>query len=117
MSISDILHKQWADYPRVHATRANFVVHLLTAPVFMGGTVAFFWGFCAVSVTLSVAGLLAMIGAVAAQAWGHKKEGQPPAPFTSRTNAFARIILEQWVTFPRYVLHCALRLGAPRRQA
>lgn len=117
MFIPDILRTQWADYSRVHANRANFVVHLLTAPVFMAGTVAFFWGFCALSISLSLAGLLAMMGAIAAQGWGHKKESEPPAPFTSRANAFARIILEQWVTFPRYVLYRALRLGSNRRQA
>lgn len=112
MSISNILHTQWADYSRIHANRANFIVHLMTAPVFMGGTVAFFWSFCALSLTLSLVGFFAMIAAIAAQGWSHKKEANAPAPFTSRGNAFARIILEQWITFPRYVayrLWCALR--------
>jgi len=105
MPIQQILRTQWADYSRVHASGANFVVHLLTAPVFMAGTIAFFWGFCALSATLSLAGIAAMMAAVAAQAWGHKKESNPPAPFTSRSNAVARIFFEQWVTFPRYVAH------------
>lgn len=113
MSISSILQTQWADYSRIHANRANFLVHLMTAPIFMGGTVAFFWGFCALSLTLSVAGLFAMIVAIAAQGWSHKKERNAPAPFTSRANAFARIILEQWITFPRYV---AYRLWRVMRQ-
>src|SRR5690606_3232582 len=93
----------------------QFVVHMLTTPVFMAGTVAFFWGFCALSIALSLTGLLAMTAAIAAQAWSHKKESEVPVPFASRTAAFARIILEQWVTFPRYVAHrtsLALRCGS-----
>ncbi|HLT99799.1 MAG TPA: terminase [Burkholderiaceae bacterium] len=109
MSLTHILRTQWADYSRVHANGANLMVHALTAPVFMAGTVVFFWGFCALSPLLSLGGVFAMIVAVVAQGWGHKKESQPPAPFTSRGNAIARIFLEQWVTFPRYVVHCSTR--------
>ncbi|HLU00164.1 MAG TPA: terminase [Burkholderiaceae bacterium] len=112
MSFLQLLRTQWADYPHVHANGTNLLVHLLTAPVFMAGTVAFFWGFCALSITLSAVGLIAMVAAIMAQGWGHTHEARPPAPFTGRANAFARIFLEQWVTFPRYI---AYRLGRALR--
>lgn len=105
MSIPSVLSTQWTGYSLVHANRANFVVHLVTVPIFMAGTVAFFWGLFAWSALVSLAGIFAMMAALAAQGWGHRQEANPPAPFTSRANAFARIMLEQWVTFPRYVLH------------
>lgn len=102
MSISSILREQWSGYPEVHANRANFVVHLMTVPIFMAGTVFFFWGLSAWSVTLALAGLIAMMMALGAQAWGHKQESQPPEPFSGPLNAVVRLVLEQWVTFPRY---------------
>lgn len=111
MSMSSLLRTQWADYPHTHADRLNFLVHLLTVPVFMAGTTAIFWGFCVSSMALSVAGLAAMIAALAAQAWGHRRESTAPAPFTGPGNAFARLVLEQWVTFPRYVLRRLSRRG------
>ena len=38
------------------------------------------------------------------QGRGHKGEAVPPAPFSSPANALSRIFLEQWITFPRFVL-------------
>jgi hypothetical protein len=34
----------------------------------------------------------------------HGQEAVPPEPYTSPLNAVARILLEQWITFPRFVL-------------
>jgi hypothetical protein len=45
-----------------------------------------------------------MIVSVALQGRGHRQEPMPPEPFTSMGNAISRIFLEQWVTFPRFVL-------------
>ena len=107
MSFLTVLRTQWHDYQHTHAARANLVVHLLTVPVFMAGTAALLCGAATLSSGYCVMGLLAMVLAMAAQGWGHKKETHPPAPFTSRTNAFVRIFLEQWVTFPRYAAQMA----------
>ncbi|MCC2595098.1 terminase [Pusillimonas sp. MFBS29] len=109
MSLQQVLRTQWDGYQCTHATRANFVVHLTTVPVFMAGTLGFICGAVTLSMGYCVLGLFAMAVAMAAQAWGHKHEAHSPAPFTSRSNAFARIFLEQWVTFPKYALHAAWR--------
>ncbi|WP_442593716.1 Mpo1-like protein [Parapusillimonas sp. JC17] len=114
MAVSSILRTQWNDYPQVHASRTNFMVHLATVPVFMAGTVIFFWGVCVFSLTPALAGLLAMMAALGAQGWGHRQESRPPAPFTSPGNALVRLMLEQWVTFPRYAW---LRIRNGRRTA
>jgi hypothetical protein len=53
---------------------------------------------------LAVVGLVAMVVSVALQERGHGVEANPPEPFTSPAQAVARIFLEQWVTFPRFVL-------------
>ena len=109
MSLQKVLRAQWDDYQRTHATRANFVVHLLTVPVFLVGTAAFFWGVATVSWGYCLMGLLAVMGAMAAQGWGHQQEASRPAPFASRTDVCVRIFLEQWVTFPRYAVRVAMR--------
>jgi hypothetical protein len=53
---------------------------------------------------LATIGLACMIVSVALQGRGHKIEETPPEPFTGMGNAFAPIFLEQWITFPRFVL-------------
>lgn len=109
MSLQQLLRTQWDGYQCTHATQANLVVHLITVPVFMTGTAALVRGAATLSIGYGLMGLFAMAVAVVAQGWGHKQEVQAPAPFTSRSNAFARIFLEQWVTFPKYALHAAWR--------
>ncbi len=104
MTMLSILRTQWRDYPNAHANRINFVVHLICVPMFMMGTTAFFFGLYTLSIAMSLTSLVAMVAAIAIQGWGHSKEASGPTPFTSRANAFVRIFLEQWVTFPGYVL-------------
>ena len=48
--------------------------------------------------------LLLMAVSFAAQGLGHAREANPAEPFTGPLNAIGRVFLEQWVTFPRYVL-------------
>jgi hypothetical protein len=45
-----------------------------------------------------------MVVSLALQGRGHRQEQVPPEPFTSPANAISRLLLEQWVTFPRFVL-------------
>ena len=102
-----LLAWQWAQYAAGHQDRRNLWLHVATAPVFMAGTVAvaaapFVWGW------LALGGAVAMLGAMAAQGRGHKRESSAPAPFRGPLDVVARIFAEQWITFPRYVLSGAL---------
>jgi hypothetical protein len=63
-------------------------------------TVRAFAAFALANLYLARRTLLAM----AFQGRGHKQEQVPPEPFTGPANALSRIFLEQWVTFPRFVL-------------
>jgi len=51
-----------------------------------------------------LAGIGTMATAVALQGHTHAREQTPPAPFLGLADVVMRIFLEQWVTFPRYVL-------------
>jgi hypothetical protein len=114
-----LIARQWHFYPTSHANRANLVTHLLTVPLFMAGTLALPLAMV-LSPWLAPAGLVAMIVALAAQGRGHRGELNRPAPFRGPRDMLARIFVEQWITFPRFVVTGALlrawrERGAPLR--
>jgi uncharacterized membrane protein YGL010W len=99
----DLLAWQWANYPAGHTDRKNLAIHIATTPLFLGGTVlAVVDLFIAPGYVL--VGLAAMIVAVALQLRGHKLERNAPLPFAGPVDVVARLFVEQWVTFPRFVI-------------
>jgi hypothetical protein len=94
---------QWSLYPDGHRDSRNLLIHALTVPLFEAGTLALVlspW----LSAWLAPAGVVAMAGAMAAQGRGHGLEVTRPVPFRGPGDVLARIFVEQWWTFPRYVL-------------
>lgn len=103
MSIQELLEWQWDGYPKYHASRANLLLHIVVVPMFLAGNVGVVvaplngsWGWAVVSI-------VAMVVSVALQGRGHRIEEIPSVPFTVAANAISRILLEQWVNFPRFV--------------
>jgi hypothetical protein len=94
---------QWRLYGEAHRDRGNLAVHLATVPLFLAGTVAVVLA-PAVKPWLLAVGLAGMALALALQGRGHHREQQAPRPFRGPRDAVARIFLEQWITFPRFVL-------------
>jgi len=97
-----LLRWQFSLYPDGHHDRVNLVLHALTVPLFMSGTVA-----VAMSWTwpwLALIGFGAMVLVVALQGRGHARETTRPVPFNGPFDFLSRIFVDQWVTFPRYVL-------------
>lgn len=90
------------DYARFHGNRTNLILHLVTVPVFLAGSVAVALAWLAP--WLALAGLGAMGIAIAVQGRGHAGEATPPRPFAGPGDFLRRIMREQWVTFPRFVL-------------
>ena len=52
----------------------------------------------------AIPGVLMMVGAMAMQGRGHRTEPQAPARFLGPFDVLARILAEQWIAFPRFVL-------------
>jgi hypothetical protein len=98
-----LLARQWAGYAGGHGDRRNLLVHALTVPVFLLGTVALAAAPFS-SAWLALAGPAAMMAAIGIQGRAHQRETQRPAPFEGAADAIVRIFVEQWVTFPRFVL-------------
>jgi hypothetical protein len=97
-----LLAWQLALYPEGHADRRNLWIHAITAPLFCAGTLAVV---AAPFVDARLGfGALLMLGALAAQGRGHRIEQARPRPFRSFGDFVARFFVEQWITFPRFVL-------------
>lgn len=98
-----LLRWQWSLYGDNHRARATLLVHVATVPLFLAGTVV------ALAAPLlggwfALLGAAAMVVAVALQGRTHKAEATAPVPFTGAADVVSRIFVEQWVTFPRFVL-------------
>ncbi|GLQ91446.1 terminase [Dyella acidisoli] len=104
MGIAQLLGWQWNGYSRYHQSRINLLLHIFVVPVFLAGNVALVVAIIKGFWIIGFAGLAAMVLSVALQGRGHRQEAVLPEPFTSPINAVSRIFLEQWITFPRFVL-------------
>lgn len=99
-----LLAHQWHGYGLYHRSRRNLFIHIVAVPLFLLGNVVL-----AVSL-LRGAWIAALIGVVLtavslmAQGRGHRSEPNPAEPFTSPLSAVLRLLAEQWISFPRFVL-------------
>ena len=104
MNLPELLRWQWDGYPRYHRSRSNLLLHILVVPLFVLGSAALVASMALASWPLAAASIVAMGVSLAAQGRGHGGEPLPPEPFTGPLNAIARLLCEQWITFPRFVL-------------
>jgi hypothetical protein len=119
VSAPGLLAWQWEGYARYHQSRANLLLHVLVVPLFLAGNVAIAVGLVRLDWVEVLVGAASTFVSIAAQGRGHKGEPVPPVPFSGAGNALARIFLEQWITFPRFVItgawSSALRAGSSAR--
>jgi hypothetical protein len=104
MSLPELLRWQWEGYPRYHRSRANLLLHIVVVPLFLAGNLAIVLGLATLAWAPAVVGIAATAISLALQGRGHGGEPLPPEPFTGPVNAVARLVCEQWITFPRFVL-------------
>jgi hypothetical protein len=104
MGVGELLKWQWEGYTRYHGSRANLLIHIVVVPMFLLGNVGLVAALARGSLLCTGFSVAAMIVSVALQGKGHGMERVPPEPFTGPLNAISRIFLEQWITFPRFVL-------------
>jgi hypothetical protein len=95
---------QWEGYANFHQSPRNLLIHVVAVPLFLLGNVIVLVGVLALSWWIALVGVLVSAGAFAAQGLGHKSEPFAPIPFSSFGNFVGRLFVEQWWTFPRFVL-------------
>jgi hypothetical protein len=103
-SVPELLAWQWEGYARYHQSRANLLLHIVLVPLFLAGNVALLVGVIRLSWIEALTGIALMAMSMALQGRGHRGEAVQPVPFSDTANALGRIFLEQWITFPRFVL-------------
>jgi phage terminase small subunit len=48
--------------------------------------------------------VIGIVASLALQGRGHKLEASQPEPFSDRKDAIGRLLVEQFITFPRFLL-------------
>jgi hypothetical protein len=104
MTIPEFLAWQWSDYPAKHRHRVNLAIHIVAVPLFMLGCAIVAFGILRLAPMRIAYGLVAMLASVVLEGIGHRLESEQPAPFAGFPDFLKRFFLEQWVTFPRFVL-------------
>ncbi len=104
MRLAELAAWQARDYGQYHQSRRNLLVHIVAVPLFLVGNALALGALLVQAWGLALGALALSLAAFAAQGVGHKGEAIPPVPFHGVGNAVARILVEQWVTFPRFVL-------------
>ena len=104
-----LLDWQWSDYSAKHRSRTNLLLHMVSVPLFQVGSVALVGTAIAHSGVGMGLGVLGMVGALIIQGRGHRGEREAPVPFDGAADFVSRFLVEQWVTFPRFVLSGAWR--------
>lgn len=100
----NLLAWQWSDYPAKHRDRVNLVLHLVAVPLFMVGTLLLIGAALRRSGSGIGVALGCLVVAMVVEGRGHARERETPAPFAGPLDFATRFVVEQWVTFPRFVL-------------
>jgi hypothetical protein len=95
---------QWRGYAANHRDRVNLVLHFFAVPGFIASTLVVLTGVVNVQWRAIAVGAVGMVVSFGLQGIGHKRETEPPVPFASPFEFVARIFIEQFITFPRFVL-------------
>ena len=100
----NLLAWQWNDYVAKHRDRGNLLIHIVAVPLFQLATLLLIGGLFGRSVTAAIIAVVAMVAALVLQGRGHRREPEAPMPFDGAADFVSRFVVEQWVTFPRFVL-------------
>lgn len=103
-TFSELLDWQRRIYPANHRSRNNLLIHIVAVPVFWIGALNFVVPLVFAGLLHALGGALIMGISLFAQGKGHEMEDQPPEPFKDARDFLRRVIAEQFVTFPRFVL-------------
>ena len=100
----NLLRWQHDGYRTYHTDRVNLLIHIVAVPAFVACLGWFVAGVLTLRWMHAVTALIGAIVAFAIQGIGHKREPSPAIPFDGPMDAGSRILAEQFITFPRFVL-------------
>lgn len=110
MNFLDLVEKQWDGYADRHRRRQNLLLHLVAVPVLwvaafqvLGGLLLLLLGVPGAFGMLAWAAVLGGLS-LFAQARGHALEAVAPETFADAGDFIRRLLAEQFINFPRFVL-------------
>ncbi|MNN48296.1 hypothetical protein D3C81_1627680 [compost metagenome] len=80
------------------------MLHLIAVPLFILGALLVLSGLFALDLGQIAVGIISLIAGLGLQRQGHRLEAEQPEPFANRKDAVQRLLTEQFITFPRFVL-------------
>lgn len=95
---------QWRAYPDNHRHPTNLVLHLIAVPLFIVAFLLIVSGVFSLSLGDVAIGIIGLLAALGLQRHGHSLETQASEPFSDRKDAVSRLLVEQFLTFPRFFL-------------
>ncbi|MBL8298973.1 MAG: DUF962 domain-containing protein [Rhodanobacteraceae bacterium] len=95
---------QWRGYADNHRDRLNLLLHSVAVPAFIAGTLAGVRLLVAAQWLGAVVAFGVAVFGFALQGIGHKREAVAPVPFDGPLDFLGRVVIEQFITFPRFVL-------------
>ena len=104
MNLKELIAWQWKDYHQFHQSKVNLIIHIITMPIFALATLATVFFAIQLNWLAALGSIFAVIVAFGLQGIGHAQEKNPSIPFASPAQAIKRILLEQFVSFPKYLL-------------
>lgn len=110
-----LLAWQFRDYAERHQDKLNLWLHLYAVPAFIAGLLGAVVNLLALSLVGVVVSLGFALAAFGVQALGHRRERLAPQPFDGPLDFVRRILAEQFVTFPRFVLSGGWMRNVTRR--
>src|SRR5262245_62846397 len=110
----NLLAWQWSDYVAKHRDRGNLLIHIVAVPLFEIATLVLIGALVGRSVTAAIIAIAAMGLALVLQGRGHRREAEAPTPFDGAADFVTRFVVEQWITFPRFVLSGAWSVNLRR---
>jgi hypothetical protein len=99
-----LIQWQWEGYTEFHRSRLNLIMHIVLVPGFICANLYLINSLINRDYVFALLSLATMGFSIALQGIGHKQEPQASIPFTSAWNAVSRLLVEQWINFPRFVL-------------
>ena len=100
----NLLAWQWSDYVAKHRDRGNLLIHIVAVPLFQLATLGLIGALVGRQAAIGVIAVIAMVVALMLQGRGHRREAEAPTPFDGAGDFLSRFVVEQWITFPRFVL-------------
>jgi len=100
----NVLAWQWSDYVAKHRDRGNLLIHIVAVPLFQLATLVLIGALVGRRAAIGVIAVIAMVVALVLQGRGHRREAEAPTPFDGAADFLSRFVVEQWITFPRFVL-------------